>query len=98
MKLTEKNQRVFYWGVITVILGLMAILYADYTHLEEVLEYSEQKASRQIRFTVNHWHQQVLTRDEKIKLLERDIVMMQEHHLQEIMEVIEHAGEKVIKD
>ena len=98
MKLTEKNQRVFYWAVIGVVLGFMAILYANYTHLEEVLEYSEQKSSRQLSVTVDHWYQQILMRDEKIKLLERDIVMLQEHHLEEIMEVIKHSREEVIKD
>ena len=98
MKLTEKNQRVFYWGVIAVVLGLMAILYSNYAHLEEVLDYTEKKSQRQLEVTVDHWYQQILMRDEKIKLLERDIVMMQEHHLEEIMEVIEHAGEKAIKD
>ena len=98
MKLTEKNQRVFYWGVIGVVLGLMAILYSNYSHLEEVLDYTEKKSQRQIEVTVDHWHQQVLMRNEKIKLLERDIVMMQKHHLEEVMEVIEHAREKAVKD
>ena len=98
MKLTDKNQRVFYWGVIGVVLGLMAILYSNYTRLEEVLDYTEQKSQRQLEVTVDHWYQQILLKDEKIKLLEQDIVMMQKHHLQEIMEVIEHAREEPVKD
>ena len=96
--ITDKTQRVFYWGVIAVLLALMSILYNNYAYLEEVLEYSEQKSSRQLSVTVDHWYQQILMRDEKIKLLERDIVMMQEHHLEEIMEVIKHSREEVIKD
>ena len=98
MKLTDKNQRVFYWGVIGVVLGLMAILYSNYTHLEEVLDYTEKKSQRQIEVTVDHWYQQILMRDEKIKLLEQDMVMMRKHHLEEIMEVIEHAREEPVKD
>ena len=98
MKLTEKNQRVFYWSVIGLVLGSYLVLYSHYTHMEDLLDYTQQKSNRQLSVTVDHWHKQVLMRNEKIKLLERDIVMMQKHHLEEVMEVIEHAREKEVKD
>ena len=66
--------------------------------MEDLLDYTQQKSNRQLSITVDHWHQQVLMRNEKIKLLERDIVMMQKHHLEEVMEVIEHAREKAVKE
>ena len=78
MKLTDKNQRVFYWTIIGMVLASYLALYSHYTYLEEVLDHSTEKSNRQLSITVDHWYQQILMRDEKIRLLEQHIVEMEE--------------------
>ena len=91
---TKIKDRVYYWVSISILVTMIVVLCYHTKELDEIIDYSHEQSNRQIATTVDHRYQQVHIRDEKIKLIERDIVMMQKHHLEEIMEVIEHAKEK----
>ena len=84
MKLTGKNQRVFYWVIMSVVLGMFGMLYEQYIDLEEELHRTNRVSSRQAQLTVQSWHDKVLTKDRKIELLEQHILFAEEHHLKEV--------------
>ena len=42
-----------------------------------------------MHITVDHWYQQILLKNEKIKLLERQMIQMEEHHGKELGDCVE---------
>jgi len=89
MKLKEKNRRVCYWVAIGLILTMFGAFYSHYVHMEDLLEYTQRKSSRQMHITVDNWYQQILLKNEKIKLLERQMIQMEEHHAKELGDCVE---------
>jgi hypothetical protein len=84
MKIKEKNQRVFYWVIISIIIGMFAVLYEQYTDLEDTLYRTNRVSSRQAQLTTKSWYDKALAKDRKIELLEQHILFMEEHHMKEI--------------
>lgn len=84
MRLTEKNQRVFYWTVIGIVLAMFGMLYTQYVDLEETLHRTHRVSSRQAQLTTKSWYDKVLIKDRKIELLEQHILFAEEHHIKEI--------------
>ena len=84
MKLTDKNQRVFYWAIIGVVLGMFGVLYGQYIDLEKELHRTSRISSRQAQLSVQSWYDRVLSKDRKIELLERHILFAEEHHIKEV--------------
>ena len=67
-----------------IILVLLGVLYTHYKEMEQTLVDTHKKANRQIQLTVNSWHEQALIKNKKIKLLENQMVNMEEHHKKEL--------------
>ena len=84
MKLTEKNQRIFYWTVMSIMLTMFGALYGQYIDLEETLYRTHRVSSRQVQLTTQSWYDKVLTKNRKIELLEQHILFAEEHHIKEI--------------
>ena len=78
MKVKEKNQRVFYWVIMSIILVMFGMLYEQYIDLENTLHRTNRVSSRQAQLSVQSWYERVKSRDEKIKMLERHIINMEE--------------------
>ena len=84
MKIKEKNQRVFYWVIMSVILVMFGMLYEQYVDLEETLHRTNKVSSRQAQLSTQSWYDKVLTKNRKIELLEQHILFAEEHHIKEI--------------
>ena len=74
------------------------LLYSRYLDLEDVLDDSNRKSNRQLYLVSHSWQSISLRKDEKIKLLEKQMVELEEHHKQEISELIEFYTEEVKND
>jgi len=90
MKIKEKNQRVFYWIIMSIILVMFGMLYEQYVDLEETLYRTHRVSSRQAQLSTKSWYDKVLTKSKKIELLEQHILFAEEHHIKEIGECIEY--------
>ena len=82
--LKDKNQRVFYWVIMSIILVMFGMLYEQYIDLEETLHRTNRVSSRQAQLSTHSWYDRVLTKNRKIELLESHILFVEEHHIKEI--------------
>ena len=90
MKIKEKNQRVFYWAIMSIILVMFGMLYERYIDLEETLHRTDRVSSRQAQLSVQSWYDKVSTRNRKIELLEQHILFAEEHHIKEVSACVAH--------
>ena len=92
------KERIYYWISIVIIAIFFIALYGQYLDLEQTLDDSQRISNRQMSMTVHSWNSKTLSRDEKIKLLEKQMVELEEHHKQEITELIEFYTEEIKND
>ena len=83
------KERMYYWVAIGFILTMFGMFYSHYAHMEDLLGHTQEKSSRQMHITVEHWYQLILLKDKKIKLLETQMIQMEEHHTKELGDCVE---------
>jgi len=68
---------------------MFGVLYSYSKEMERIVYHTHEKSNRQIQLTVDHWHKQITLKNKKIKLLENQMIELEEHHKQEIGECVE---------
>jgi hypothetical protein len=83
------KERLYYWISMAIMAIFFILLYSQYLDLEQVLDDSHRKFNRQLSVIDRHWLNTSLRKDEKINLLEKQMIELEERHKQEIGECVE---------
>ena len=92
---TRNKERLFFWGTVTPLVAMLLFTYFEYKDQEALVGRSHKVFNRQIQLSADSYYKQIQTKGRKIKLLENQMIKLEEHHRKEIGECVSFYNETI---